>query len=83
MNDVSPKGEYREQLGIVTAAFYQVVEKDKSSMASQPHFATRLGPAGTGKIEPYEGNKGPGNLIGEAPINIHYGFKNQRDPAHE
>ena len=36
-------------------------------MASQPHFATRLGPAGTGKIEPYEGNKGPGNLIGEAP----------------
>jgi hypothetical protein len=79
VGDVLPQGEQREQLGIITAAFYQAVEKENSPMASQPEFATRMGSEGTGKVEVYAGDSGPGALIGDSPINIHYGFQDNGD----
>lgn len=73
---VSPGGDNREQLGIITAAFYQAVAKAVSPMAGQPEFATCPGTAGSGRLNLYNGDLGAGLLIGEAPINIHYGFRN-------
>ena len=76
---VSPTGDYRGQLGIITAAFYQAVAKADSPMASQPEFATCPGSAGSGRLDVYGGDLGPGQLLGEAPINIHYGFRSTGD----
>ena len=75
IRDVSPQGDFRAQLGIITAAFYLPVERAKSSMASQPQFATCMGSEEESTLAVYRGDLGPGPLLGDAPINIHYGFQ--------
>lgn len=70
----APTEEFRDQLGIITAAFYECVERQQSPMAAQPRYATTLGEKRKGTVEIYDGDKAPGPLLGDAPINIRYGF---------
>ena len=79
VGNVLPEENYWGQLGIITAAFYEAVAKANSSMAFQPRFATCPGSAGSGTLNVYGGELGPGALIGEAPINIRYGFRTDGD----
>jgi hypothetical protein len=81
-NVVVTKQDYRDQLGIITAAFYAATKtptptSEKSSMGLQPQFATRKGQEGKEKLKRYEGQLAPGELVGDAAINIHYGFQDQ------
>lgn len=69
---------FREQLGVITAAFYLPVPINKSSMNSSPNFATGFGGEQTGTIKLYRGDQGPGALLGNAPVNIRYGFAERR-----
>ena len=69
-------GDYPEQLGIITAAFYDAVPKGSSRMASEvPQYATELGEARAETVQIYAGKHGPGGLfLDTPPINIRYGF---------
>lgn len=72
--DESAGSRYRQQLGVITAAFYEAVGKEASPMAARPQYATVPGATGHTTVETYSGSQAPGRLLGDAPINIHYGF---------
>jgi hypothetical protein len=74
VSERAPDEDYREQLGVITAAFYQPVAKSASPMAARPNYATEAGDVRQGSVTIYRGDQGPGPLLGDAAINIHYGF---------
>lgn len=64
---------YLKDVGIVTAAFYKPTDRPDRpmSLAAQPRLGTKLGEIGQEKVEVYQGQQVPGELL--AVVHLRYG----------
>ena len=63
---------YTKDIGIITAAFYDPMEKKLLSMAPSPRFGTRMGDTDKETVTVYDGSYVPGELL--CVIHLRYGF---------
>lgn len=73
--DLNVPPERRDQLGMITAAFYPAVPQSKSSMSGRSNIGTGAGRSIHQRVDLYRGDLGPRKtMLGQAPINIYYGL---------
>jgi hypothetical protein len=63
---------HQRDIGIITAAFFEAVDRRTIKMAPRPRYGTRLGKEGKTEVEIYSGDEVPGELI--SVVHLHYGI---------